>query len=79
MERRNLSPLSVEAQRRPNDQIHVESLSDGSSNLDRTDHLDGSEEHIRVENNKDSEEDDGDGRGNYFRYPELDNITEKPG
>ena len=79
MERRNLSPFSIEMNQRPNDNIYVESLSDENSNPEPIENLEGSEEHIRVENNKDSEEDDYDDFGGQMRYPDLEDITEKPG
>ena len=78
MERRNLSPLRDELNIRPNDNIYVESLSDENSNSEQLEEREESKEHIRVENNKDSEEDEYDEFVGQ-QYPHLDDITEKPG
>lgn len=82
MQRRNLSPQSFERRDRPNDEIYVGTLSDqDKSNIQITDpdNEEGTEDHIRVENNPNSEEEeDKEAIEEEMRYPILEEITERP-
>lgn len=80
LERRQISPENYHHRVRPNNDIRIESLSENNkSSLDGSDVMGHSmsRDHIKVESNKDSEDNDSEMHFNN-RLPDLDDITEHP-